>query len=128
MIGLDADLVNDICELSIVDNSNLSGGFKRFMLEMKMQIDRWDLVVSHFVFHSSVRPLVLEWLKMDTYTYQDKWMIWGAELVFTTDIVEDEVFAIDKVNNDGLPDNRYICKGLLPSKDMQKYLNLKAFW
>lgn len=118
-------LTNDIIKFEF--DENLKSSLKRFLVEMKVQVDRWDLVTDNFVFHHNVEFVVKELLSDDLW-YKDKHKLWGADLTFTDQIAGDHVFGFSSTKSVEDVGNRHIVMGILPSNNIQKYYDLRAFW
>lgn len=108
-------------------SSDLPKSLKRFLVELKIQVDRWDLVTDNFVFHNDMSTIVKEFLSDDVW-YNDRHKIWGADIHFTNDIAKDHAYAISSVVPEENVENRHIALGILPIGDLKKYYDLKAFW
>lgn len=125
---------NGITTLSFENGvGNLTVQLKRFLLEMKMQVDRWDLIVDTYVFHTSVKSAVLDILFKDLDLQDDEYSLWGAKLYFIDSVPQNNVFAFDLANKHrlvemGVIDNRYASKGVLSTTELERFLKLKVFW
>lgn len=118
---------NDTVEFKLSDD--LQKSFKRFLLELKVQVDRWDLVTDNFVFHNNISDIVKKMLSDVYYDYyNNQYSIWGAVLHFTNDIAKNHVYAVSSIIPKDNDENRHVALGILPSDDLKRYYDLKAFW
>lgn len=115
---LQLNLTNETIEFNF--SKDLKSSLKRFLLDLKIQVDRWDLVSDSYVFNHEIEDIVHEFVTEDKSN-----QLWGATLYFTKDIPNYTVFAISSIEAE---DNRHIALGILPSANLRKYYDLKAFW
>jgi len=126
-------IANDMIEHPVWTFENQVKIMTPFILEMKVQIDRWDLVTKLWIFNSSIKPFVLNSLKDHINEVQNKesgkieYYLWGAACIFTPNIQVDKILAIDN-ENITYPDFRYACLGKLDKIGIQRLLDIKAFW
>jgi len=120
-------IANDIIEHHIDQYKSMIP----FILEMKVQVDRWDLVVKKWFIHSLIKPFILHNLKSHISEAlnngQIEYSLWGAEVIFTPDTQIDKIIAIDS-DNTSYDDMRYACLGKLDLSGIQRLLDMKAFW
>lgn len=126
---------NSIVQLDYL-KADLLKSFKGFILDLKVQIDRWDLLTSDFLVHISLKPFVEIVFKnilnvIVNSPNEETYQIWGANLHFTSLIDPDKVLAIDLKNIDKLEDpskGQHIAVGHINAKKILKFNELKAFW
>lgn len=90
----------DNCDVNHIfaNRSNITS-IKRDLVEMKVQIDRWNLITSDFIFNSTAKKFIRENLKNDLKINKngpDK--IWGNNIHYIDEMPYDKVLAID-LNN-----------------------------
>lgn len=104
-----------------------------FFLEMKVQVDRWDLAINNWLINYSIKPFVLHSMKnhinkvVNKETGATEYLLWGGEITFTPDIQIDKIIAIDS-NHMSYDDMRYACLGKVSLPDIQRMIDMKAFW
>lgn len=134
--------VNDVIEFSVTDfvNEPLKY-FKRFILEMKVQIDRWDLVTDKLYVHPHMMYLFTTYLKDDiTVPYYigsgrndpvKECMLWGCNIIVNEHIPEDILIGysdVSKWNKDLPDDGRNLALGKLNLVLLNRLNQMKAFW
>lgn len=123
-------------DIVIMNLSNL--GSKRdlihFLVELKVQVDRWDLVTTDFVFHPLVEPYVIETLGSDLESvlrdvdsHSRGFQIWGTNIHFSPHLPVDSVLAID-IDNYKQHTIHAVALGKMDCSKIERLQNLKAFW
>lgn len=115
-----AEGVNSVNSTIIFDDS-----FKIFegnLIELKVQIDRWDKITVGFVFNKSIKSLVLNLLQSNSL------QLWGADLMFSEFIPQNKILAFSYIEDIDFIDPKTVSLGILNSNQVNKLLNLKSFW
>jgi hypothetical protein len=92
------------------DVINQQTGLFTFLIEMKVQIDRWNNITEYFCFHSSREKEILSKLNLLLDQETSRPMLWGAVIIFTDDLAENQVIAF---GNEKKENGRDICVGYL---------------
>lgn len=104
---------------------NIFKSFKIFLLELKVEVEKWDAITHGFIFHEDAKSMISAFLKAEGFGHK----VWGSEIIFVNDLSEDQAFAFYvPVEGEIVTDTRYISMGILPYKKLQKMCELKAFW
>jgi len=126
---------NDIIEFTVTDFiNNPTGCFKRFLLEMKVQIERWDLVVDYLFLHPRMKSILISSLKntLDEDSQTLNISIWGTPIINNIYVPENIVIAYTdrdvSTRRSGLLDTRNIVIGKLDLKMLDRIDQMKAFW
>jgi hypothetical protein len=131
------DAQNAITEFSIEGFTNDPLKYMtRFLLEMKDQIDRWDLVMQYLFIHPHVEKMFLSYLgdKVDYHMIEDGKRvpsIWGCYIIANEYISEDIFIGFSKrhwATEEFEDDGRNIALGKLDIKMLNKVNQMKAFW
>jgi hypothetical protein len=110
---------------------------KRFLLEMKVQIDRWDLVMEYLFIHPHVEKMFISYLdeEVDQYMVQGGRRvpsIWGCSIIANEFVPEDMLIGFyegpEGLRNTFSDDGRNIALGKLDLKLLNKVNQMKAFW
>lgn len=100
---------------------------KRFILELKVQIDRWDLLSNLIIFNSALEEFVIESLAADLYKNKNQeYCLWGAEVLFISDCPPNRVLMLDALNT--TPEYRHVALGKIDGELIKRYQELKSFW
>jgi hypothetical protein len=123
--GLHTVIANDLIDHQIERYKPMTP----FILEMKVQVDRWDMVVEKWFVNFTIKPFVLHGLKSHInesyHNGQIEYSLWGADVIFTPDIQQDRILA---TASKSYPDLRHACLGRLDLSGVQRLIDLKAFW
>jgi hypothetical protein len=123
------------------DNNNIffkeavNPNFKRQMVEMKVLIDRWDLLTTDYVFHSFLKPTLKLYYKdvvdIDVPRHPsnpsylvDK--IWGANIHYVDTIPFTKALVLD-LSSQPFSD-RHVAVFEVNMVYIQRVANLKVFW
>lgn len=124
-IGLSGDNQFDS---NIFANRSQITGLKRDLIDMKIQVDRWDLISTDFVFHSLMKPIMEEYIKSDLEHTNDVNMdiIWGTNIHYVDCIPISKALVLDLQT---LPfSGRHVSVFEVNLQHFQRIANLKAFW
>lgn len=135
---------NDLVEFSVdgfIDNPK--NYFVRFLLEMRVQIERWDLLTDYlFVHPNNLKFLVsylgdyVDWYTGDTDNSPRAPKIWGTQMMASDKVPTDILIGFSK---DGFErviqdseidgdDGRYLVLGLVDYKMIERLNKIKTFW
>jgi len=129
-----SDAPNTIIEFSIEHFVNAPlGHLKRFVLEMKVQIDRWDLIMEYLFIHPFMQEMILSHLGDAVnmpITEQQVPNIWGCQIIANEYIPEDMLIGFYDIKEDILLHykDRNVVLGKLNIKMLNKTNQMKAFW
>lgn len=115
-----AEGVNSVNSTIIFDDFLKS--FEGNLIELKVQIDRWDKITVGFVFNKSIKSLVLNLLQSNSL------QLWGADLMFSEFIPQNKILAFSYIEDIDFIDPKTVSLGILNSNQVNKLLNLKSFW
>jgi hypothetical protein len=122
-----ASSINDVVEFDLGEAIHLSNKFRRHLVELKFQIDRWDLVTDTFILNTSLKPLVKELLGQHCDINADGQIkIWGSTFYFSDAIPID--YILGACTDKKYDDYRHTALGTLPTDKIKRMLELKAFW
>jgi hypothetical protein len=120
---------NSITLYNYTNGLDYKKGFKRFLIETKMLVDRWDLVVDYWVMNPIQIIEVSSMFEEVNITVNKNISIWGANVIFTRDISEGKTLAIaDNYQECDYADYRHVALGLCDPELIKRFNNLKAFW
>ncbi len=122
-----ANLTNHTVEFAFDTDSAISKyGLVNFILSLRNEVERWDLLTTHILINSTLKQYVIGAIGNDVVKEQGKYFIWGMELFFTPHINPEFVLAMDNDNHFG--DARHIVIGKIDTVNLQRLIKLKAFW
>jgi hypothetical protein len=105
---------------------------KRFVVEMMIQIERWDLKVDYLFFHPENMNCIVSHLgdSVIKRAYQQAPLLWGLELVASESVPDDIIIGVAKreENRFNIDDGRNIALGKIDSKIVNRLNKIKAFW
>lgn len=121
---------NDIIEMGSL-NLGTDRDLKIFLLELRSQVERWDLITTNYIFHPLFEEHILETLIKDLdviRTLSIKQMrLWGSDLTVSPFMPLDKVLAIDiQTLNPIQP--KCVALGKIDLTLIKRLNNLKAFW
>lgn len=101
---------------------------KRDLVDMKVLIDRWDLLSTDFIFHSLMEPLMKQYIKKDLEPTQDPNLdiIWGTNIHYIDTIPISKALVLDLVTKPF--SSRHVAVFEVNLQHLQRVTNLKAFW
>ena len=114
---------NEIIEAPISTGNFL----KRFLLDLKIQVNRWDYATEIIIFHIAAKSYITESLGLEAVkNYIDEsLMLWGVQIYFSPLMPDNKVLAL---SCDKLKLSREIAAGKFDLEKLERLLNLKAFW
>lgn len=107
---------------------NASTSFKSFLLECKMQIDRWDTVTQFAIFNLDLKDYIIRELgNSASFKIQedDLLSIWGMDIILTKNIPLDTSLCL---SNFTPTKSRDICMGKIDCEKIKRLWDLKSFW
>jgi hypothetical protein len=130
--------VNSIIEFSISEFLDQPLKYlKIFIIEMKVQIERWDLIMDHLFVHPSIEKYLLSQLDDAVNKPIKKGHvpdIWGCEILINDHVPNDmligkyELLSSNDNKSQDVDDGRDIVLGKLDLKMLDKINQMKAFW
>lgn len=135
----DFDASNDIIDcplMEFIDKPALS--FRRFIIEMRCQIDRWDLVMQFLFVHPQIMRMFTTYLKNEINVpfYNTSGInrpitnceLWGTQIEANSYLPEDTLIGFTEVENASFNDNRNLVVGKLNLTLLNRLNQVKAFW
>ena len=124
---------NDVIEFSITEFINEPLKYlQRFILEMKVQIDRWDLVMENLFVHPHVAKMFISYLgdAVDKPTKECQVpKIWGCSILENEYVPENMLIGFYELTaRRNIDDGRNIVLGNLDLKLLNKVNQMKDFW
>lgn len=124
LLGLSGDNYSD---KHIFANSVNLTGIKRDMLEMKVQIGRWQLITSDFIFNSSAKDFVRKSLSLsNNFEKSDDDIIWGSKIHYSDLLPPHMVLALDLIHTP--ISNRHVALFKFDLNHIKRLENLKVYW
>lgn len=132
---------NDIIEFSITGFTDEPDRyFKKFIIEMMTQVDRWDL--ANMFVHPHMLKLFTAYLQDDIsipyYTSAGiqsginrpvkEIQLWGMSIVANPNVPEDTLVGFGKIENPAEDDGRNIVLGKLNLNLLNRLNRMKVFW
>lgn len=119
---------NDFVEMGLSHNGT-APDLKRFLVDLQIQVERWDLLTSHLIFNHLLEPYIMTSLVKE-YAHSNmgtQIVLWGSVLIFSPFMPIDKVLAIDtQTLNPIVP--KCTALGKIDIKQIERLHNLKAFW
>jgi|SRR6185436_4290684 len=130
LIGEDFDAENHVIEfLNIIDFSSKITTLKKLILDMEVQIVRWDLAATDLFFNSDLYQYVIDTLGKDLYRKNGSIYLWDIQLHFLDDFISDRILCLNRyLENLETLKTRYISVAKIDTKIVKRLLDLKAFW
>lgn len=108
---------------------------KHFLLDLKSQIDRWDLIMDYLFIHPQIYDLFISYLgseldfvrKDDELGYETQPVIWGIKIVTTVFIPYDKVLGYTNPIEDQ-EEGINIVVGNINFNVMDRLNKIRAFW
>lgn len=129
-----ANAPNAITEFDVTDFTDRPLKYiQHFLLEMKVQIDRWDLVMENLYIHPHVEKMFIAYLGDAVDKATKPWQfpsIWGCQIIKTEHMPEDKMIGFNNLTqgNEDIDDGRNIALGKLDIRLLNKVNQMKAFW
>jgi hypothetical protein len=121
---------NEIIEFSISDFTNQPlKYFKRFVLEMEIQIDRRDLIMEYIFVNPKMENFLLSYLGADVNLPTKKWQvpdIWGCKIIKNDNVPDDTLIGFYELLD--ADDSRNIVLGKIDLKMLNRIDQMKVFW
>lgn len=129
------DAANDIVMFDFKSSGDIKQRFKRFIMDVKVQVDRWDIISDLMIMSPkgfeqvfAKTGLFVE-LNYDHTSQTTPYSIWDSNIITGENLPDEQIIVTSSEDfSDNFDDYRYVAAGIYDPKLMERYDNLKVFW